>query len=116
MTTLKQRLADLRKENKARTAAQNVDLTNQAPTRKEESVSKGKPSKSWKRKRQAWIKHYSEHPDFEAPAGEIANILDGLDPEGYDKSGRKVSFIERGKELTSRSSGISSRPVYIGKR
>lgn len=47
MTTLKQRLADLRKENKARAAAHNVGLTNQAPNSKKGPVPKKDPDGSW---------------------------------------------------------------------
>lgn len=97
MTTLKQRLEDLMKEKKARAVDQNVGLTNQAP------ISKKNPGKSWKEKRERWAKRYKEHPGIDAPAGELANMIDGLTPDGYDKQGRKVSFVERGEDLTSRS-------------
>jgi len=60
---------------------------------------KGMALLEWKRKRKAWFKHYSEHPTSEAPAGEIVNILEGLTPDGYDKQGRKVSFVEQGKPV-----------------
>jgi hypothetical protein len=33
-------------------------------------------------------------------AGELANVLDNLTPDGYDREGRKVSFIERGESMT----------------
>jgi len=41
-------------------------------------------------------------------AGEIANVLEGLTPDGHDAQGRKVSFVETGKSLWQRS--ISSGP------
>jgi len=30
-------------------------------------------------------------------AGELANMIDGLTPDGHDKRGRKVSFVETGR-------------------
>ena len=33
---------------------------------------------------------------YEPPGGELVNFLEGLTPDGYDKLGRKVSFVERG--------------------
>lgn len=94
MLTLRQKLDELLKEKKARAEA---CLINQTTTRKERSILKKESSKSWKEKREHWSKHYKEHPGFEAPAGELANMIDGLTPDGYDKKGRKLSFVERGR-------------------
>ena len=60
------------------------------------------------RRRQAAAKP----PSFDASnlsAGELANVLEGLTPDGYDAQGRKVSFVETGQPLKRR--GISSGPT-----
>jgi hypothetical protein len=36
---------------------------------------------------------------YSPSAGELANILDGLTADGFDRLGRKVSFIERDKPV-----------------
>lgn len=97
------------RENKARAAARAAVQVDEVPVSKKDSGG------SWKEKRERWAKYYSEHPGLDAPAGEIANMIDGLTPEGHDKKGRKVSFVESGRDLTGRSSRISSRPFLIGK-
>ena len=53
--------------------------------------------RKWEKKRKEWFEYYKKNPTFEAPTGELANILDFLTPKGYDKEGRKVSFVEAGK-------------------
>jgi len=105
MAKLKQRLNELRKEKKLRAETMAMAM-NQTPVIKEKkgAVLKEKtPPKSWEEKRKDWIKRYSENPGLNASAGEIANIIDGLTPDGYDKKGKKVSFIERGKSFTGLS-------------
>ncbi|GEM_PF-2335236 len=42
-------------------------------------------------------------------AGELANLFDGLTADGYDRRGRKVSFVETGRPLKRR--GISGGPA-----
>lgn len=96
MATLKQRLYELLKEKRARS-------------------SKEKSPKLWKRKREAWIKYYAEHPGLDAPAGEVVNMLDELTPDGCDKNGKKVSFVERGKDVLGSGSGIAGKAVRISK-
>lgn len=39
---------------------------------------------------------------YEPSAGELANMLENLTPDGFDKLGRKVSFIERGTGIFER--------------
>lgn len=117
MRNLKQRIVDrILEEKKARAVAHKVGLTNQAPTSKMGPVPKKEPAGSWKKKRARWSKYYKEHPELEAPAGELANMIDGLTPDGYDRKGRKVSFVERGESLTESSRLSSGRPIYIGRR
>jgi hypothetical protein len=36
---------------------------------------------------------------YSPSAGELANILDGLTADGFDRLGRKVSFVERDKPV-----------------
>jgi hypothetical protein len=49
----------------------------------------------FERKRREFSERVRE--GYSPSAGELANILDGLTPDGYDKFGRKVSFVERDK-------------------
>ena len=58
----------------------------------------GTPAEIWKKKREAWTSQ-SSRGLYEPLAGEIANMLEGLTPDGYDRNGRKVSFVEIGKPL-----------------
>ncbi|MBA7614373.1 hypothetical protein ES703_21637 [subsurface metagenome] len=105
MAKLKQRLNELRKVKKARakTRAMAIDQTPGSQEKKGAVLKEKSPPKSFKEKRKDWIKHYSENPGLNAPAGEIANIIDGLTPDGFDKKGNKVSFVERGKSFTGLS-------------
>jgi len=105
MAKLKKRFNELRKEKKLRAETRTMAI-NQTPVVKEKkgAVLKEKtPPKSWEEKRKDWIKHYSENPGLSAPAGEIVNIIDGLTPDGYDKKGNKVSFVEKEKPFTGLS-------------
>jgi len=105
MAKLKKRFNELLREKKARAVAVAMAM-NQIPGSQEKkgAVLKEKtPPKSWEEKRKDWIKCYSENPELNAPAGEIVNIIDGLTPDGYDKKGNKVSFVERGKSFTGLS-------------
>jgi hypothetical protein len=36
---------------------------------------------------------------YQPSAGEIANLLDGLTADGFDRLGCKVSFVERGESV-----------------
>ncbi len=67
----------------------------------------------WREKRSRWVKHCTENPGYDAPAGELANMIDGLTPDGYNKKGRKVSFVEGKVPFPQR---ISSKSEYISKR
>lgn len=105
MTKLKKRLNELRKVKKARVKTRAMAMNQTpGPQEKKGAVLKEKtPPKSFEEKRKDWIKHYSENPGLNAPVGEIANIIDGLTPDGFDKKGNKVSFVETGKPFTGLS-------------
>lgn len=106
MTTTKQRLNELLKEQKARAAIQ----------KKRGSVHVKKPVRSWMEKRAHWIKRYKEHPEYDVPAGELANMIDGLTPDGYDRTGKKVSFVEREFPRGENSRISSNRSIYVNRR
>lgn len=110
MNKMKRWLLELLREKKLRVEARTRSLVDQGPVLKKEGRG------SWKKKRDRWTKYYSEHSDLEAPAGELANMIDGLTPDGYDKEGRKVSFIEQGEDLIESPRISSGRPIYINKR
>ena len=105
MAKLKQRLNELRKVKKARakTRAMAIDQTPGSQEKKGAVLKEKTPPKSFEEKRKDWIKCYSENPGLNAPAGEIVNIIDGLTPDGYDKKGNKVSFVEKEKPFTGLS-------------
>lgn len=84
--------------------------------REKESRPKSISFRKWRKEREYWFKYYKEHPGYDAPAGEIANIIDGLTPSGYNKEDRKVSFVERGGSFTKPSRLSSRQPVHIGRR
>lgn len=98
MSKLKQSLDKLLKEKKARAEIMfpAMGTIDQAPIEKEELS----PKEKWNQERKAWLKRYSKNPELQAAAGEIANMVDGLTPKGYDKKGKKISFVETGKPLT----------------
>jgi len=48
------------------------------------------PLEVWKAKRSRAVKR-------DLSAGELANMIEGLTPDGFDKKGRKVSFVEGGQ-------------------
>jgi len=50
---------------------------------------------TWKAERAAWSA--ASLAGYDAPAGEVCNMLEGLTPSGRDRKGRQVSFVERGK-------------------
>jgi hypothetical protein len=43
---------------------------------------------------------------YSPSTGELANYIEGLTHDGYDRQGRKVSFIERGESIFGRRSGL----------
>lgn len=68
---------------------------------KETSVGKKEsPLEQWKRKRSGGSLQGLS-------AGELANLFDGLTPDGCNKEGVKVSFVERGESLTGDRCRIS---------
>lgn len=64
------------------------------------SKKKESPLERWKRKRSSGSLHGLS-------AGELANLFDGLTPDGCNKEGVKVSFVERGESLTGDRCRIS---------
>jgi hypothetical protein len=56
------------------------------------------PLEAWQRKRRQ-AKNLS--------ADQVANMLEGLTPNGYDRDGRKVSFVETGRFFYGRRRGLS---------
>jgi hypothetical protein len=64
---------------------------------------------TWQRKR----KEFQEFclRGYESSVGELANMIDGLTPDGFDKSGKKVSFVEEGRSLFERSRRLSEERV-----
>jgi hypothetical protein len=55
---------------------------------------------TWKAERSAWSERCLK--GYSPPAGEIANVAEGLTPGGKDKQGRQVSFVERGTSIWGR--------------
>jgi hypothetical protein len=82
MAKLEELLKEKRKRQKAKKKQKAQPI--QEPGHAQET-----PLEAWKRKRAA-----REVEELEG--GEIANMLEGLTPDGYDQKGRKVSFVERG--------------------
>lgn len=73
--------------------AANVDPGAQAAAATKTNAGKKEtPLERWKRKR-------SGGSLSGLSAGELANLFDGLTPDGYNKEGVKVSFVERGESL-----------------
>ena len=108
MSALKELLEEKRRRQKAKELKQPAALPTTATVAvpEEGSPKKAKPDlqkkapdplETWKAKR-------SEKRDFSA--GEIANLLDGLTPDGYNKKGVKVSFVETG---TAWPGGLAGR-------
>ena len=64
-----------------------------------------------KRAEDAWRAKRAAADPASLCAGELANMLEGLTPDGFDRMGRKVSFAEHGEPLYR--SGISG-PVLRG--
>ena len=89
-----------------------------APTPAKRRRDPGPPSATSESPAEAWLAERSvarANPDDLSP-GEIVNVLEGLTPSGKDRSGRKVSFVERGTDVygnTGRVSHLSSRPKRI---
>lgn len=52
--------------------------------------------KEWEKKRTEFVERCRKGESPEG--GELVNFLEGLTPDGYDRKGRKVSFIERGSQ------------------
>jgi len=80
---------------------------------KREKASRASKTSSikWKLAREKFAQMCKE--GYEPAPGELANMIDGLTPDGYDKRGVKVSFIERGVKKTGKR--ISTKPVIISK-
>jgi len=55
---------------------------------------------SWQRKR----KEFQERclKGYEPVTGEALNMLEGLTPDGYDRNGKKIGFIETGSSIFAR--------------
>ena len=64
----------------------------------------------------AWTKQREEFRQavlrgYEPMDGELANVIDGLTPDGVDRQGRKVSFVEYGRQFF-----FSKRPYLLSER
>lgn len=62
---------------------------------KEERERRGAAFRKWKREREEFAQRCKD--GYSPEGGELANFIDGLTPRGFDKAGRKTSFVERGK-------------------
>jgi len=47
---------------------------------------------------------------YSPSTGELANFIEGLTADGYDRNGRKVTFIEKGANVFGRRSRRLSEP------
>ena len=110
---MKLKLEELIKEKKRRQRAKKKA----AATQEETQPKRVGHATKWRAKRTEWHRRYMGNPGLEPPAGELANILDGLDPDGYDKQGKHRSFVETGKEVFGlRRLSFLSRPARIGRK
>jgi len=50
---------------------------------------------------------------YSPSAGEVANLIEGLTADGFDRLGRKVSFIEHGTPVFGRRTKLSEPPVSL---
>jgi len=62
--------------------------------KEKESRARGASFRKWKKERAEFTQKCRE--GYSPEAGELANMIDGLTPDGYNKNGKKVSFVERG--------------------
>ena len=56
----------------------------------------------WRRKRAEFAQRCRE--GYSPIAGEIRNFVEGYTPDGFDKQGRRVSFVERGESVFDKRS------------
>jgi len=54
----------------------------------------------WEKKRREFSSRCAQ--GYSPESGEICNVLDGLTPDGYNKHGVKVSFVEHGTPVFGR--------------
>lgn len=80
---------------------------------KKERRRKGATIRTWKKERAEFAQKCKDGRSPEG--GELANFMDGLTPAGYDKNGKKVSFVERGKDILGSSERIGGKVVRISK-
>jgi hypothetical protein len=90
--TLADRFARLLAEKRRRQMARALDTPPAPPAPTMPTISTAE--ETWRAERAAWSA--AVQSGYQAPAGEIANVMDGLTPRGVDKKGRKVSFVETG--------------------
>lgn len=69
--------------------------------------------RTWKRERKEFAQRCKDGHSPEA--GELANFMDSLTPDGHDKNGKKVSFIEKGKDILGSGSGLAGKAIRISK-
>jgi len=87
---MKSRLRELKEERRRRLAAARAD----------------KAAEEWAAARA------KANPDT-LSAGELANMIEGLTPDGRDRQGRRVSFAERGVAALGDQRRISTPPERI---
>jgi len=56
----------------------------------------GAAARKWKLKRTEFVAR-CKTAGYSPEGGELANFWDGLTPDGYNKEGKKVGFIEKGR-------------------
>jgi hypothetical protein len=92
-----ERLARLLAEKSRRRLARTTIPEGQ-PFQREKELDQDDPAAIWKAKREQWAKENGETMD-EVPAGEVANMLEGLTPDGYNRKGKRASFVEEGESV-----------------
>ena len=87
-------------------------LSQEAAKRKEKREKEAKNAAallSWAKKRREFKQACSK--GYSPSDGELVNMIDELTPDGYDKQGRKVSFVEDGRQFF-----FSKRPYLLSER
>ena len=91
-----------------------MKIKNNLKKAKKEKKSRTTAFEEWKQKRIAFSKRCAK--GYSPEAGELANFMEGLTPDGYNIKGKKVNFIERGEGLFPESKRISSmKKIRISK-